>query len=179
MSYFCYHWHSQKGRVRTTSILVRAFWNFKLKVLKYPRNCSLQYTLIPNFWRTLNCICTSSKNSVLSLIIKPFFISWFPFLEKCIMSRYDVNLQFYGYHDGMGYWPKSELDLLQGQQFIFVYYVNSDVSYYQQIPVLSFWGFLSSAGGSIGLFLGFSCYSSLFTFTDFIKAKFQSTIVTQ
>ena len=94
------------------------------------------------------------------------------------MSRYDVDLQFYGYYDGLGYWPKSEL-ALQGQQFIFVYYVNSDVSYYQQIPVLSFWGFLSSAGGSIGLFLGFSCYSSLFTFTDFIKAKFQSTVVTQ
>ena len=40
-------------RVRTTSILVRAFWNFKLKVLKYSRNCSLQYTLIPNFWHPL------------------------------------------------------------------------------------------------------------------------------
>ena len=25
----------------------------KLKVLKYPRNCSLQYTLIPNFWHPL------------------------------------------------------------------------------------------------------------------------------
>ena len=32
---------SQQGRLRTTSILVRAFWNFKLKVLKYSRNCSL------------------------------------------------------------------------------------------------------------------------------------------
>ena len=67
----------------------------------------------------------------------------------------------------------------KGQQLLYVYYETQDVSYYQQIPVLSFWGFLSSAGGSIGLFLGFSCYSTLFTFTDFIKAKFQSTVVTQ
>ena len=65
----------------------------------------------------------------------------------------------------------------KGQQLLYVYYETQDVSYYQQIPVLSFWGFLSSAGGSIGLFLGFSCYSTLFTFTDFIKAKFQSTVV--
>ena len=97
------------------------------------------------------------------------------------MSRYDVKMQVYGYHDGLAYVPKSEMEQhdFKGQQIIYAYYVNTDVSYYQQIPVLSFWGFLSSAGGSIGLFLGFSCYSSWFTFTDFIKAKFQSTVVTQ
>ena len=42
-----FSWDSQLGRVRTTSVLVRAFWNFKLKVLKYSRNCSLHNTLIP------------------------------------------------------------------------------------------------------------------------------------
>ena len=41
------------GRLRTTSTLVRAFWNFKLEVLKYPRNCSLQSTLIPNLVKPL------------------------------------------------------------------------------------------------------------------------------
>ena len=127
----------------------------------------------------LSSVLVWLKILLLSAYNKTILFILICFLERCVMSRYDVNLQFYGYHDGMGYWPKSELDLLQGQQFIFAYYVNSDVSYYQQIPVLSFWGFLSSAGGSIGLFLGFSCYSTLFTFTDFIKAKFQSTVVTQ
>ena len=47
------NWDSYQGRLRTTSILVRAFWNFKLKVLKYSRNCSLQYTLIP--WSLRKC----------------------------------------------------------------------------------------------------------------------------
>ena len=94
------------------------------------------------------------------------------------MSRYEIKLEVYGYHDGLGFWPTSELDL-QGQQLIFVLYETTEVSYYQQIPVLSFWGFLCSAGGSMGLFLGFSCYSTLFSFTDFIKAKFQSTVVIQ
>ena len=54
-------WESQQGRLRTTSILVRAFWNLKLKVLKYSKNCSLQYTLIPNFWQTLLYILTNSN----------------------------------------------------------------------------------------------------------------------
>ena len=47
------NWDSKKGRHRTTSILVPAFWNFKLKVLKYSRNYSLQYTLIP--WSLKKC----------------------------------------------------------------------------------------------------------------------------
>ena len=42
-----FSWDSQLGRLRTTSILVWAFWNFKLKVLKYSKNCSLHNTLIP------------------------------------------------------------------------------------------------------------------------------------
>ena len=40
------NWDSQQGRGRKTSILLVAFWNFKLKVLKYPRNCRLHATLI-------------------------------------------------------------------------------------------------------------------------------------
>ena len=104
------------------------------------------------------------------------------FLEKCARSLYNIKMELYGYQDGLDYYfPISLMEQLdfKGQQLLYVYYETQDVSYYQQIPVLSFWGFLSSAGGSIGLFLGFSCYSTLFTFTDFIKAKFQSTVVTQ
>ena len=55
---------SQQGRLRTTSILVRAFWNFKCKVLKYSRNCSHHNTLIPNLVKPLNYI------PMLSLLMK-------------------------------------------------------------------------------------------------------------
>ena len=44
---------SQQGRARKTSILVLAFWNFKIKVLKYPRNCRLHATLILNLLKPL------------------------------------------------------------------------------------------------------------------------------
>ena len=39
--------------VQFTSILVRAFWNFKCKILKYSRTCSLHNTLIPNLVKPL------------------------------------------------------------------------------------------------------------------------------
>ena len=48
-----FSWDSQQGRLRTTSILVRAFWNFKCKVLKYSKTCSLHNTLIPNLVKPL------------------------------------------------------------------------------------------------------------------------------
>ena len=48
-----FSWDSQQGRFRTTSMLVRGFWNFKRKVLKYSRNCSLHNTLIPNLVKSL------------------------------------------------------------------------------------------------------------------------------
>ena len=41
------NWDSYQGRLRTTPILVQAFWNLKLKVLKYSRNCGLNNTWIP------------------------------------------------------------------------------------------------------------------------------------
>ena len=48
-----FSWDSQQGRLRTTSILVWAFWNFECKVLKYSRTCSLHNTLIPNLVKPL------------------------------------------------------------------------------------------------------------------------------
>ena len=40
-----FSWHSQEGRGRKTSILVLAFWNFKLKVLKYQWNFVRRFTV--------------------------------------------------------------------------------------------------------------------------------------
>ena len=48
------NWDSQLGRIRTISVLVRAFWNSKLKVLKHSRKmCSSQY-LDTKLGETLN-----------------------------------------------------------------------------------------------------------------------------
>ena len=57
------NWDSQQGRVRTTSISVRAFWNFQLlrSSLKYSRNCSLHNTLIPNLVKPLMTTFVSNK----------------------------------------------------------------------------------------------------------------------
>ena len=56
-------WEGQQGRARTTSILLVTYWNFKLKVLKYPKNCRLHNTLIP--WSLKNHL---SPNKHLPLI---------------------------------------------------------------------------------------------------------------
>ena len=45
-----------------SSILVRAFWNFQLKILKYPRNYGLHNTLIPNLVKPLPHILRKTRN---------------------------------------------------------------------------------------------------------------------
>ena len=53
------NWDSRQGRARTTSILVRAFWNFKLPeevFLQYSRNCISQYILVAKAWHPLTYI---------------------------------------------------------------------------------------------------------------------------
>ena len=69
-----FSWDSQPGRVRTTSILVQAFWHFKLKVLKYPRNCSLQNTLIP--WNLKNPVSPNIHTYVLQLGQLIIYTTW-------------------------------------------------------------------------------------------------------
>ena len=117
MSYFCYqdiltntvsgvfedNWDSQQGRPRTTSILVRAFWNFKLKVLKYSRNCSLQYTLIPNFWHPLvvhtyfHYLCTTyfwTYKSLAKVVSTLFWMANLKFeLERTLINDNIMCLQ--------------------------------------------------------------------------------------
>ena len=77
-----FSWDSQPGRVRTTSILVRAFWNFFLKVLKYSRNCSLHNTLIPNLVKPLMYIVCpyrfavyNEHHIVLIVLCFPYYVS--------------------------------------------------------------------------------------------------------
>ena len=67
------------GCLRTTSILVRAFWNFKLKVHKYPRNCRLHNTLISwslkNAWITY-CICFQCVRKGEKFIFAEYIDKW-------------------------------------------------------------------------------------------------------
>ena len=77
---FQFSWDSQQGRLRTTSILVRTFWNFKCKVLKYSRNCSLHNTLIPNLVKPLMYIHIkkhTKKKIFLSITIYNDLSNWY------------------------------------------------------------------------------------------------------
>jgi hypothetical protein len=92
------NWDSQQGRLRTTSILVRAIWNFKLKVLKYSRNCSLHNTLIPNlvklliecyYWYTLHCtwpVKLASRIWIDRSQITNIQFAWLKSVPKCVIN---------------------------------------------------------------------------------------------
>ena len=80
-------WDSQQGRLRTSSILVRAFWNFKRKVLKYSRNCSFHNTLISNFVKPLTYIL--SRATTAGKAAKTEILPGFCKIERTGDSHYD------------------------------------------------------------------------------------------
>ena len=57
---------------------------------------------------------------------------------------------------------------LSGHQLLFIFYETNDVLHKQEIPILNIWGFISSCGGSLGLFLGFSINTTIFSILDFV-----------
>ena len=86
-----FSWDSQQGRLRTTSMFVRAFWNFKRKVLKYSRNCSLHNILIPNLVKPLKYIhCTLLKDVKPQLWNRPTLKHW-PFASFKIQTKCFCN----------------------------------------------------------------------------------------
>ena len=106
------------------------------------------------------------------------------FSEKCGVLKYDVKMQSYGILDvALGLknfkehvWMKVgstiQANQIGNEHWLIIFYDCTDVNHYQQIPIRNIWSFVSSAGGSLGLFLGFSCYSVLKYFNDCIKSKF-------
>ena len=96
-TYFCIYsgvhlnWDSQQGRVRTTSILVWAFWNFKCQVLKYFRTCSLHNTLIPNLVKPLLYMYFACRDG------KPLRLSVSLFWCHATQIRWDFHYIFLVY----------------------------------------------------------------------------------
>ena len=95
-------------------------------------------------------------------------------LVKCVVPKYDVKIQFYGLGD-IGAYPEINSSQIKDEQWLLVIYDSTDIIHYQQIPILSIWSFVSSAGGSLGLFLGFSFYSILSHCYDYIKGRLESS----
>ena len=54
------------------------------------------------------------------------------------------------------------MDEVIGYQYMIIFYEDTDVQINEEIPVMSLWVFISSCGGTLGLFLGFSCHSAIF-----------------
>ena len=85
-------------------------------------------------------------------------------------------MQFYGLGD-IGVYPEINVSQIKDEQLqsLLIFYDSTDIIHYQQIPILSIWSFVSSAGGSLGLFLGFSFYSILSHCYDYIKERLESS----
>ena len=84
----------RQGRARTTSILVRAIWNFKLKVLKYSRNGIRQYILVAEVWHPLSYILIIVQGYYKVFInLKCAICGWLVYVKKnCITYQIFIGI---------------------------------------------------------------------------------------
>ena len=85
-------------------------------------------------------------------------------------TTYSLNLKYYHENSESPFSQGSEKTTDARRSFVLFYYFNS-LLLEERIETLVFdlGDFFSSAGGNLGLFLGFSCLSVLFSFISGIK----------
>ena len=101
------------------------------------------------------------------LLTKVIFI----ILGRCSESYFDITTEKTTPFDGASFFDGLfGVEFEEGFQFIQIYYQKwNEIVEHEEIPILSSWGFLSSCGGTLGLFLGFSFYGTIVSIIDMIK----------
>jgi hypothetical protein len=91
--------------------------------------------------------------------------------HPCERNTYTANINTYHFNsiiwDGF---PPSLAD--ESYYHLFFYYKSDIVQKQVEVLVYDFGGFIAAAGGNLGLCLGFSCLSILFTITHWTKTVF-------
>ena len=65
------------------------------------------------------------------------------------------------------------------RRFFYVYFTSADETTYNSDRLVDFANFISSVGGNLGLFLGFSFLGLLFTFYEKAEVFYRNTIAKQ
>ena len=90
---------------------------------------------------------------------------------NCKETTYETSLHRYFMRSGVAH--HMPLEKVNNSILIYLFYQSTDVKNSQQTPLMTFWGFISACGGSLGLFLGVSCLSSVWTFINMIEKNIQ------
>ena len=95
------------------------------------------------------------------------------FSESCKETKYEFVLDEMSLYVGADLAGGAifPLEEIREHQIVNIFYKKNKVLEIEDIPILSFWGFVSSCGGSLGLFLGFSCYGTISSLIDSTKER--------
>ena len=118
---------------------------------------------------------------------KTAYLGYFPFiraaatynlegcLRPCKMVKFKLKVEVF---DGLSGIPLQQDALenpatgeLKMQKGIYFFYGDTNIDVNSQTLILSLNQFISSIGGGLGLFLGFSCINVMFLFIDFAEKK--------
>ena len=98
-------------------------------------------------------------------------------LDRCGKSYFDVIEDKSTPYDGASIFDGLfGTEVKEGVQIIDIYYKNEKTYVEEEeLRILSLWGFISSCGGTFGLFIGFSFYGTITSILDMIKESGYTT----
>ena len=101
-------------------------------------------------------------------------LNFFRQTAPCHRVTYKRNPQYYDIYSGLIH--VANIDINDEKKVVYLFVENTDVEVSRQVPVMTFWGFVSSCGGSMGLFLGFSFLSTLFDLYSWMEKRSAQTV---
>ncbi len=111
-------------------------------------------------------------NLVFEIYYSTFLKSFFNNIPSCPRNCVDVIFKQLN-----GTVPFLNKEDMEGRQIINLYFEKSKATIQEFTPTLTTWGLISACGGSLGLFLGFSCYGLAQSSIDLsTKGKFKEII---
>jgi hypothetical protein len=88
-------------------------------------------------------------------------------LQPCIIISFTAQFNPSDIYSGTSVLATDFID--NPRIFLFLYYVDPNIEVSNQVKLITFNGFISSFGGSLGLFLGFSCLPTLLMIKNFFS----------
>jgi hypothetical protein len=95
-------------------------------------------------------------------------------LQPCRIISFTGQFNPLGIYSGISAIAPDFID--NPRKILFMYYLDQNVEISHEVKLVTFNGFISSFGGSLGLFLGFSCLSTLLMMKKFIKDRLFSNL---
>ena len=139
----------------------------------------MNWKIVKVTFNDLNYFCCAFYNNIIKIKLSQYF-----HIEPCTTTTYDVGTVTYDRYSQMGHnllqtwFDTSNITQksTEGSSNLFITYQSMEMKVSQKVRILNEASFISSVGGNLGLFIGFSFLDSLFVICQWVCTYFNTRV---